>query len=128
MAEAYARKFYPESGRYSSAGWSPAGNLNPQFELFMDKHGFTLKNLEPEQLDASRESLNDYYAVVSLQEGAREHISEIPFHTLLLEWKMDEIPEGLDQERTQALLEEAYKKVSIEIRELMETLRGEKAH
>lgn len=127
MAEAYARKFYPESGRYASAGWAPADHLDPRFELFMDSHGFNLKGLEPEQLDASRESLNDYYAVVSLQSGARAQIAEIPFHTLLLEWDLPEIPADLDQERTRALLEEAYKKVSLEVRELMETLRGENA-
>jgi phosphate transport system protein len=128
MAEAYATKFYPESGQYSSAGWSPASHIDSQLELFMDKHGFTLKRHKPEQLDAGRESLNDYFAVVSLEPGARSHISELPFHTLLLEWDVGEIPHGLDQERAQALLEEAYKKVSFGIRELMETLRGEKAY
>jgi hypothetical protein len=127
MAELQARKIFPESGQYSSAGWSPASHIDPRFELFMDSHGHDPRDLKPQLLDASAESLNDYFAVVSLQAGAHEKISELPFHTLLLEWDVGEIPDGLDQERTEALLEEAYKKVSLEVRELMETLRGEKA-
>ncbi|MGB3563883.1 MAG: phosphate signaling complex protein PhoU [Thermoanaerobaculia bacterium] len=127
MAELHARKIFPESGQYSSAGWSPASHLDPRFELFMDSHGYDLRDLEPQLLDASVESLNEYFAVVSLQAGAHEHIRELPFHTLLLEWDVGEIPDGLDQERNEALLEEAHKRVSLEVQELMETLRGQKA-
>ncbi|MEE8524463.1 MAG: PhoU domain-containing protein, partial [Thermoanaerobaculia bacterium] len=38
LAAAYARKAYPESGRYASAGWAPAATVEPRCLSFMDRN------------------------------------------------------------------------------------------
>jgi hypothetical protein len=45
------------------------------------------------------------------------HIEEMPFHTSLLEWNVDELDD----------LEELHKQLSVHVRLLMETMRGEGA-
>ena len=127
MAESFARKAFPESGEFRSAGWQPAEGLDPQFQIFAEENGLDTARLEPKRLDSSVEYLNDFHVVVGLQAGTRDRIPEIPFHTVLLEWDFPEVPAELDQERKAALLKEAYMKLSGEIRDLMEIMRGEGA-
>ena len=127
MAEAYARKAFPESGEYTSAGWAPAESLEPRCQLFMDRHGLDTSRLAPSQLEPIHDELASYFVVVSLVGDPRSHIPEVPFHTVLLEWDLGPSPEGMDQERAEQLLENAYKQIAHQVRELMETLRGEEA-
>jgi phosphate transport system protein len=116
MAEAIARKTFPQSGRYASAGWQPADKLEPTCRKFMDQHGLDLRESQPTLLDTSHAALSEYNVIVSLAPGAREHIAELPFQTVLLEW---ELPAGSHAE--------SYKDISNRMRELMVTLRGESA-
>ncbi len=145
LAEAYARKAFPESGEYSSAGWAPAEGLEPRCQVFMERHGLDTSGLEPALLEPMHDELASFYVIVSLGPFAplapsaplrgdvgdsgdpRPHIKEMPFHTVLLEWDVGPGPEDMDQERAEKLLEEAYKKIAHHIRQLMETLRGEEA-
>jgi phosphate transport system protein len=127
LAELYARRAFPESGKYASAGWSPAEGLDQRFLLFLEKHGFDTADLEPADLGKMRDEVDDFHVVVSLEGDGRPHLQEVPFHTVLLQWEVGPPPEGLDQERALGLLEEAYKRISVNVRELMETLRGEEA-
>ena len=39
MAEGYARKAFPKSGSYKSAGWNPAESLDPGLAEFLDENG-----------------------------------------------------------------------------------------
>ncbi len=39
LAKAYADKAFPESGEYTTAGWSPADRVLPALEVFMDAKG-----------------------------------------------------------------------------------------
>ena len=39
LAEAWARKYYPKSGVYMSAGWAPADRLAPELLEFVETHG-----------------------------------------------------------------------------------------
>ncbi len=127
LAEAYARKAFPESGEYSSAGWAPADGLEPRCQLFMERHGLDTAKLAPARLEPVHEELASYYVIVSLGGDLGRQISEVPFHTVLLEWDVGPEPVGLDQERAEKVLEESYKRIAHQVRELMETLRGEEA-
>lgn len=121
MAEAYARKAYPESGSYSSSGWDPADALRPGLADFLPSQGLDLQNLTPTRLPTSHDTLAHLHVLVALQSGALEHLSELPFHTVLLEWDL-----GLDGE--DAPLDDAFKRVSEEVRGLLETLHGDGAN
>lgn len=127
MAEAYARKVFPESGRYASAGWRPARKLDAACARFLDRNGFATDPLEPAQLDLPLEELGDYHVIVNLEQGKEAPLPGVPFHTVLLDWDVGPSPAGLDQERADALIEEAHKEISTRVRDLMETLRGEGA-
>ena len=127
MAEAYARKVFPQSGRYASAGWRPADSLDPACARFLDGNGFEVEGLKPRLLDLPLEELGDYHVIVNLEQGQEAPLPGIPFHTVLLDWGVGPAPAGLDRQRTDALYEQAHKEISTRIRELMETLRGEGA-
>lgn len=127
MAEAFARKAFPESGRYSSAGWNPARALDPACARFLDGNGFEVDDLKPTALDLPVEELGDYHVIVNLQSGEAAPLPGIPFHTVLIDWDVGPAPAGLDGERADALLEQAHKEISTRIRDLMEQLRGKGA-
>ena len=127
LAELYARKAFPDSGVYTSAGWAPADHLLPAALVFMDAKGLDGDQLEPRALDYTAEELADFHIIVALGRGAGSRIEETPFHTVLLEWDIDPLPADLDAERAAALLEESFRTLKHSIRELMETLRGEEA-
>lgn len=116
LAAAYARKVFPASGQYASAGWRAAGSLDPACVEFMEQHGLETEGARPSSLDAGHAALARYHVVAALEPGIRDHIAELPFHTVLLEW---EIP--------QDSLEGSYAAIAHHVRELMETLRGEGA-
>jgi phosphate transport system protein len=125
LAEAYARKAYPESGRYASAGWAPAPTVEPRCLSFMDRNRLDTGDLEPVALDSIQ--LSSYHVIVSLGGDVRPHVPEVPYSTTVLEWDVGRGPEGMDQERAEKLLAETTRRIAEEVRELMETLRGEGA-
>lgn len=127
VAEAFARKAFPESGRYDSAGWEPASSIRPTCEAFMGKNGLDVDRLVPSSLEEVRRRLSDYHVVVGLEEGAADAIGEIPFHTTLVEWPLDPVPSDVDTERQQAALEAALEELSSRIHDLMVSLRGKGA-
>lgn len=127
MAVAYARKAYPESGSYESAGYDAAEELEPRCALFLDEHGYDPAKLAPKELDATHEGLSRYHAVVSLGGDVRSRIVEVPFHTILLEWEAGPPVAELDQERAGELLAESYREIAHRVQGLMEALRGPEA-
>ena len=124
LAAAYARKAYGESGRFDSAGWSPAEGLEAHYRLFMGDRGLDAEGLAPAALEDLPEGLGEYHVVVSLGGDIRPYVGEIPFHTVVLEWDFEQDLEGLDAERTRELLATTQKDLGAKIRELMELLRG----
>ena len=127
IAEAYARKAFPESGRYASAGWSAAETNDPRVGLFMEKKGLELRPGAPVALADRADEINDFHVVVGLEPGIREHLTPIPFRTVVLDWGADPIPSDLDRERFEAALESATATVRGHVRELVEKLRGKDA-
>ena len=124
IAAAYARKAFPQSGTYESAGWQPAADIDPRAQRFLERHGLDQGHFEPRPLSPLHEDLAHYHVIVSLGGGLLPHIPEIPYHTTVLEWDVAVDFESLDQERLEHSLEAAFKDLVGRIGELMETLRG----
>ena len=124
MAEAIARRNYPESGEYISAGRHPAGSLNPHLVSFLEKRGKNLENLKPTALDELTErTLSEQYVIVSLDGEVSSYLPSIPFHSTALAWDLDPVS---DTDGEQGF-ENLYRAISLQVKDLMETLRGEGA-
>lgn len=128
MAEAVARKNFPQSGNYSSGGRQPAAHLHPAMAQFMEEHGFDLTTAKPKPLDLTHQELTEKHVVVSLQGQARSYFPRFPFHTTAIEWDVGPVPSSDDITKTAAQLEDSYRKIAVHVRDLIELLRGEDAH
>jgi phosphate transport system protein len=127
MAEAIAKKNFPNSGDYRSAGKAPAADIDQEMTQFLDRYGLDLSSRAPIPLDLAPQELANFHVIVSLQGPANSYISSIPFHTTYLEWDVGRPPVNLDEEETTQRYEEIYRELSCQIKELMELLRGEGA-
>ena len=127
LAVAYARRAYPEGGSYSSAGWKAADKLEPRCRIFLENNGFDTDGLDPTHLASVRDTLGDVHVVVGLGDHPREQVGELPFRTVLVSWDLGVAPNDLDQERAEAALEAAIRRLKVELGDLMQTLRGEEA-
>jgi phosphate transport system protein len=119
IAEAYARKAFPESGTYRSAGWNPGRGLDPELVEFMDSRGIDLRSAVPRKLQPVSNLTERYHVIVSFSAEARKHLGEIPYRTTLLEWKHGVGP-GSDPET----LEKLYQDLAVRVRDLMTKLAG----
>ena len=127
VAEAIARKNFPESGRFISAGRQPAAALNPVMVEFLDGHGVNLAvTAKPNPIDMTPLQLTTQHVIVSLQGPVKSYFEQIPFHTTPLEWDVGPAPESGDEAGIQRM-EELYRDMAVQIRDLMEILRGEGA-
>jgi protein-tyrosine-phosphatase len=127
IAEAIARKNFPESGNYSSAGRQPAAGMNPTMVEFLDSHGASLADTaKPSPLDMTPLELTELHVIVSLQGPVKSYFEQIPFHTTPLEWDVGPAPESGDEAGIKRL-EELYRDTAVQVRDLIEALRGEGA-
>lgn len=122
IAEAYARKAFPECGVYESAGWNPTKALDPGLIEFMDRQGVDIRPSTPTKLRPVADEPEHYNVIVSFSPGIREHAGKIPYRTTLLEWRHGIAP-GMEPET----LERLYEDVAGRIQELMTTLAGPNA-
>jgi phosphate transport system protein len=123
MAQAIAANSYPDSGHYTSGGRNPASALSPALTEFLQGRGLDASELAPKGLDMTQLELAQQHVIVSLQGPVSGYFSPLPFHTAALEWDLGEPPEAGDQSRQ----EELYRALALEIKDLMELLRGEGA-
>jgi len=127
IAEAIARKNFPKSGNYTSAGRQAAAGLNPAMVEFLDGHGMHLaETAKPRAIDMTPMELTTQHVIVSLQGPVKNYFDEVPFHTTPLEWDVGPAPEHADEAGIKRL-EELYRDTAVLVRDLMETLRGEGA-
>ena len=124
MAEAVARKAFPVSGHYYSAGRQPAATLNAAMQQFMEQHGFDLGEARPAALGLTHQELVEKHVIVSLQGPVKAYFDKIPFHTTGLEWEVGSLAGGGDDAQTTQQLETIYREIAMQVRDLMETLRG----
>jgi phosphate transport system protein len=127
MAEAIARKSFPESGEYASAGLDPASKLNDLVMAFMQERGLDLSVVKPRGFDLTRQELADHHVIVSLDGPLNRYLGEVPFHTVGLEWDLPELVDNLPEAEVQRTLETAYRELAVQIRDLMQLLRGQEA-
>ena len=121
MAEAIARKAYPGSGRYSSAGIQPIATVNEHVAAFMENLGCDLSRHYPKRLETSAEALTSYHVIIGIGLEPAEVLPETPFHTVLLEWEALPCPMTLDE------AEASSRSLVHRINDLMEILHGEGA-
>jgi phosphate transport system protein len=127
LAEAIARRDYPRSGRYASAGWNPDDAINEHCLRFMQARGLEPGSNEPAALSPIFDALADYEMIISLQGDARQFIPVLPFHTVLLEWDVGPPIEEATPEAVEAALEHAYDELVRQTRRIVQTLRGREA-
>jgi protein-tyrosine-phosphatase len=118
LAEAWARKSYPKSGVYMSAGWEPADRLSPDLLSFVEAHGLDFAGTRPKAIAALSTDLAEVDIIVSLEGDPRPGLGEIPFRTVALEW---------DVQGDSTPLEEVARCIAAELRNLIELVRGEHA-
>lgn len=113
VAEAFARKSFPGSGAYSSAGWAPAAALHPDLPQLAESAGLDLSDARPTDLAEHLPALERFHVIVALEPGALEHLGAIPYSTVFLQW---DVPQDDPKQWLQA--------IASEVRELMTALRG----
>jgi len=124
MAEAIARKTFPGSGKYSSAGAKPASRVDADTVTFLTERGFDVSSAQTSAINLSEHELAELHLVVSLQGKVSDYIAQLPFHTSAIEWDV-QVPEGApanDEQRTTI-----YRELSSQISDLMYMLRGNDA-
>jgi phosphate transport system protein len=119
IAEAYARKAFPESGTYRSAGWNPGRAIDPNIVEFMDSRGVDMRSATPRKLQPVSSLTERYHVIVAFSSDARQHLGEIPYRTTLLEWK-----HGVGPGTDAGTLEKLYQDLAVRVRDLMTTLAG----
>lgn len=122
LAELLARKAFPGSGHFSSAGYQPADKLAPELLKLTEELGIDIGDLTPTKLD--EKALSQYHVIVWLNGDPMQHITEVPYETVLLRW---ELPKLAGADNVTKRLREISQALSAEIHDLMVTMRGEDA-
>ncbi len=117
LAEQFTKKAFPQSGRYRSAGWQPAEEIDPAYLRFALTVGIDLARAWPAPLSTLLPQLDDFHLVIGFGRDARTRVGKLPFHTTMLVWDVEPGHEP----------EAVYRQLTPRIRELMERLRGEQA-
>ena len=126
LAEAIARKHFPQSGNYvSAAGREPAESLAAGLKDFMDTHGMDVSKAKPKPLDMTPVELNRFNVIVSLKGPVISYIERMPFQTTGLRWRLSSVPEGCVCGGED--YENMHRELSVLIKDLMMLLRGEDA-
>ncbi len=123
MAAQIAEKSFHDRGQFSTGGIRAADSLDANMVAFMQGRGFNLADTTPHAADTSREALADYHVVVGLNLKVMKSVDKIPFRTSALNWMKLDVPTEENQEAWETL----YKNLALQIRELMELLRGDEA-
>jgi len=127
LAVALARKSFPDSGDYSSAGYDAGAELSPALAQAADEFSLDLSGLAPKPLDRGREALQRYHVIVCLGAEARSKLKELPYSSVPLVWEVPRLS-MLPTENQNASVRELCHHLSLEIRDLLVTLRGDGAN
>jgi hypothetical protein len=94
---------------------------------FLENHGVNLSvTAKPSAMDMTPLQLTTQHVIISLQGPVKTYFDQVPFHTTPLEWDVGPAPESGDEAGIHRM-EELYRDMAIQIRDLMEVLRGEGA-
>ena len=106
---------YMEAAAAIRLGKLAAAAYAEGLDEFLSNRGLNLANPSPRALKSVGE-LSDFHAIVSLQGPVHTHVEAVPFHTIALEWKIDDV--SGDE------LDNLYRTLAAQIDELMTTLHG----
>jgi phosphate transport system protein len=124
IAEAYARKVFPECGVFSSGGWDPADAIRPETLPFFEEHGFDHGGLQPKRVPDLMAEPKHFHVIIGLDEKAGEALGELPYKSVFLNWELGPCPSGESDPDAMKRLEGIYREITTRMRDLMETLRG----
>ena len=94
---------------------------------FLDNHGISLGDKAPAGIDLTPLEVSALHVIISLEGPVKNYFDQVPFHTTPLEWDVGTAPTGGDAAATTRQLEELYREVALQVRDLVEILRGEDA-
>ncbi len=123
MAEALARNAFPGSGSYSSAGASPASEVDRATAEYLADKGIEIADARPSGIDFTEHELAELHLVVSLDGPVSDYLPQLPFHTTGMSWNVSAPGTPASAEQLQA----AHRELSSMISELMHQLRGDDA-
>ncbi|MBF0583132.1 MAG: phosphate signaling complex protein PhoU [Magnetococcales bacterium] len=124
MAEAIAQRFYPTQAIFRSAGLR-AGIVSESMVSFMRYQGCPMENVHAKALETLSLAEGNQI-IVSLEGAVRSYPLTLPFHTAFLDWTVGETPaEDAEPQLKREKYESLYREISLQIRGLMEILRGE---
>lgn len=118
IAELYARRAYPKSGSYASAGWAPTDSLDSALVEYMDARGVDVGPAAPSMLEPFGSQPEHFHVIVVMSPHGRDHLTDVPYRTTVVEWSLDN--DGRD-------LEQLYKEIVVRVQDLMKTLAGPNA-
>jgi phosphate transport system protein len=116
LAVAIASKAFPNSAKYFSEGWNPAAEADPRLIEVAETFGLEVQEFTPAEVKPFRQAMAKYKLIVVINDD-NPPLSQIPFHSILLKWKID----------TDCSLEEQVLQLSNEIQDVMIKLCGEDA-
>jgi len=127
LAEAYARKAFPDCGHFSSGGWDPAESVRPEALPFFEEHGYSTEGLHPKRIPDLMAEPKHFHVIIGLDEKAPEMVGEVPYKTVFLNWEVGPCPLGRGDPQASERLEGIYREIASRMRDLMEILRGPEA-
>jgi len=122
LAEAFARRAFPNSGEYSSAGRANNQDMAPGLMSFMESQGLVTGPMKPKVLDADVDKASIYDVIVSFQGPVSNYLPGQPFRTVFLDWNVGDVPQSEDDASQYYMA--MYREITAQVRNLMETLRG----
>jgi phosphate transport system protein len=127
IAEATARKNFPEGGEYRSLG-RQAGAIAPEVVSVLQDTGIDLGRHRPKAMNLSLQDLADFHVIVSLQGPVKSYVDNVPFHTAALEWDVSgTVAADLSDDQRREHYAALSRDIAVQISNLMITLRGEEA-
>ena len=127
LAEAIAKRAFPNSGDFSSAGWEPRDEIFEPLVAHAEQKGLDVSAAKPTALADRKADLASFHVIVSVRGDPMPHLESIPFHTALLEWNVDDIDTSADEAEVAEAMENVHQQLSMHVRTLMVTMRGEEA-
>jgi protein-tyrosine-phosphatase len=124
LAEALARKAYPDYATYASAGWEPADEIRPEVVPFLREHGLEIEDPRPKRVPNLLAEPKHYHVVIGLDDRARGMIGDLPYKTVFLNWNLGPCPFTDEDPEAIKTFEAMYRVIAGQMRDLMEVLRG----
>ncbi len=126
IAEAVARRAFPRSGEYSSAGRKAKSDLRPGLRDFMESKGLSHAQASLDAVEADPEHASAYDLVISLEGDVQDYFpGQQPYRTTYLEWDVGGVAGKAKDPESE--FNAMYQSIGDHVRELLVTMRGEEA-